>query len=135
MSFSSQVKMELSQINNLAKKNQVDRELAGYLITGNAGKNNKKIKFSTESEYNIEIKGKIYTIEYSLNDDIDGIVFEKDNLYKADAEKVSKEIESISNATPSSILEYARNENSELHKCFEWHAPQGRRKSRFFRCW
>ena len=29
MSFSSQVKMELSQINNLAKKNQVDRELAG----------------------------------------------------------------------------------------------------------
>ena len=89
MSFSSQVKMELSQINNLAKKNQVDRELAGYLITGNAGKNNKKIKFSTESEYNInrfakllknvniekyniEIKGKIYTIEYSLNDEIDG---------------------------------------------------------------
>ena len=97
MSFSSQVKMELSQINNLAKKNQVDRELAGYLITGNAGKNNKKIKFSTESEYNInrfakllknvniekyniEIKGKIYTIEYSLNDEIDGIVFEKDKI-------------------------------------------------------
>ena len=53
MSFSSQVKMELSQINNLAKKDQVDRELAGYLITGNAGKSNKKIKFSTESEYNI----------------------------------------------------------------------------------
>ena len=97
MSFSSQVKMELSQINNLAKKNQVDRELAGYLITGNAGKNNKKIKFSTESEYNInrfakllknvniekyniEIKGKIYTIEYFLNDEIDGIVFEKDKI-------------------------------------------------------
>ena len=30
MSFSSQVKMELSQINNLAKKNQVDRELSRY---------------------------------------------------------------------------------------------------------
>ena len=30
MSFSSQVKMELSQINNLAKKDQVDRELAVF---------------------------------------------------------------------------------------------------------
>lgn len=48
------------------------------------------------------------------------VVWKFNNLYKADAEKVSKEIESISNVTPSSILEYARNENSELHKCFEW---------------
>ena len=48
------------------------------------------------------------------------VVWKFNNLYKADAEKVSKEIESISNATPSRILEYARNENSELHKCFEW---------------
>ena len=48
------------------------------------------------------------------------VVWRFNNLYKADAEKVSKEIESISNATPVSILEYARNENSELHKCFEW---------------
>ena len=48
------------------------------------------------------------------------VVWKFNNLYKADAEKVSKEIESIQNATPSSILEFARNENSELHKCFEW---------------
>ena len=48
------------------------------------------------------------------------VVWKFNNLYKADAEKVSKEIESISNATPSIILEFARNENSELHKCFEW---------------
>lgn len=48
------------------------------------------------------------------------VVWKFNNLYKADAEKVSKEIESISNATPSSILEFARNEESELHKCFEW---------------
>ena len=32
-------------------------------------------------KYNIEIKGKIYTIEYSLNDEIDGIVFEKDKIH------------------------------------------------------
>ena len=40
------------------------------------------------------------------------VVWKFNNLYKADAEKVSKEIESISNATPSRILEYARNENA-----------------------
>ena len=48
------------------------------------------------------------------------VVWKFNNLYKADAEKVSKEIESIKEATPATILEYARNEESELHKCFEW---------------
>ena len=58
------------------------------------------------------------------------VVWKFNNLYKADAEKVSKEIESISNATPSSILEYARNENSELHKCFEWDDTKAAHKYR-----
>ena len=58
------------------------------------------------------------------------VVWKFNNLYKADAEKVSKEIESIPNATPSSILEYARNENSELHKCFEWDDTEAARKYR-----
>ncbi len=40
-------------------------------------------------------------------------------LYKADAQKVAKEIGS-SEITPQEVLERARNENSELHKCFEW---------------
>lgn len=48
------------------------------------------------------------------------IVWRFSDMYKADAEKVSKEIESIQNATPKNILEFARNEESELHKCFEW---------------
>ena len=48
------------------------------------------------------------------------VVWKFNNLYKADAEKVSKEIESIKEATPATILEYARNENSELHKRIEW---------------
>ena len=58
MSFSSQVKMELSQINNLAKKDQVDRELAVYLITGNAGKNNKKMTSITSIMGNLFFKSK-----------------------------------------------------------------------------
>lgn len=40
-------------------------------------------------------------------------------IYKADAQKVADEIgEEL--VTPQEVLEKARDENSELHKCFEW---------------
>lgn len=60
MSFSTEVKEELSRISNLANKISVKAEMYGYLNSNNAviesshktvGKLN--IKFSTESEYNI----------------------------------------------------------------------------------
>ncbi|MBP3707891.1 MAG: DNA-binding protein WhiA [Clostridia bacterium] len=83
MSFGSQVKEELSKINNLAKKDQVKMELCGYLISSNTSIIGKKIKFSTESEYNINrfakllkncgidnytinIKGKKFFIEFKI---------------------------------------------------------------------
>ena len=59
MSFSSYVKEELSKTNNLNKKDQVKMELVGYLISSNANKNKKKIRFSTESEYNINRYAKL----------------------------------------------------------------------------
>jgi hypothetical protein len=40
---------------------------------------------------------------------------------KADAQRVADEIMSIGDdVTPQQVLEKARNENTELHKCFEW---------------
>ena len=54
MSFSSEIKQELNKTSNLVNKDIVKYELIGYLISGNidlVGKNN--IKFSTESDYNI----------------------------------------------------------------------------------
>lgn len=42
-----------------------------------------------------------------------------DGLFKADANTVAKEIESIK-ATPENIVKYAKSESTELHKCFEW---------------
>lgn len=44
------------------------------------------------------------------------------DIFKADAEKVYNEINSIGEKyTPKDVLEKARgNEDSELHKCFEW---------------
>lgn len=42
-------------------------------------------------------------------------------LYKADPQKVAEEIMSIgSEATPSQIVDKAKGERTELHKCFTW---------------
>lgn len=40
-------------------------------------------------------------------------------IYKADAQKIADEI-GDNKISPQELLEKARNENSELHKCFEW---------------
>ncbi len=53
MSFSSDVKEELSKLSNLANKSCVKAEMYGYLSTTNVSKERGCIKFSTESEYNI----------------------------------------------------------------------------------
>ena len=41
------------------------------------------------------------------------------NLFKGDAQKVAEEIGNRK-VTPQEVLEIARDENTELHKCFEW---------------
>lgn len=101
MSFSTEIKKELSEINNLSNKEEVKYELLGYLISSNTIKERKNIKYSTENEYNInrfakllrnvdindfsiDIQGKIFNIEFkekSLeNIQIDGFIFsEYDN--------------------------------------------------------
>ena len=87
MSFSSVVKKELSKVNSLANKRNVLMELLGYLITVNVSilqeKRKRKIRFSTESEYNInrfaklcnnlaisdyqiEMQGKNYVITFPI---------------------------------------------------------------------
>lgn len=97
MSFSSDVKEELSKTNNLNKKDQVQMELAGYLISSNTNKNKKKIRFSTESEYNInryakliknvgindykiDIKGKTFYIEHKIPELFNQVIIEEDNI-------------------------------------------------------
>lgn len=42
-------------------------------------------------------------------------------LYKADAQKVADEILTLGDSVePSAVVEKAKDENTELHKCFEW---------------
>ena len=45
MSFSYEVKEELSKLNNLANKKQVKAELLGYLMSNNVSTEKKKLKF------------------------------------------------------------------------------------------
>lgn len=80
MSFSSNVKQELSKLNTLAKKDLVKAELLGYLVSNNTYILKDKTSYSTENEYNInrlnkllksldidysiEIQGKVYIINF-----------------------------------------------------------------------
>lgn len=108
MSFSKNIKEELSKMSNLSKKDEVKAELLGYLITNNIDINSKKIKYSTESEYNInrfaKLLNNINVSKYEI--DIQGKVFsinvkEKIELEELDCEdsvfKVNNKINTFIN--------------------------------------
>lgn len=84
MSFSLEVKKELSKINNLNNKEQVKHELIGYFMSNNFVIEKSKAKYSTENEYNInryskllrnvdindfsiEIQGKVFVVAFNKN--------------------------------------------------------------------
>ena len=71
MSFSSDIKQELNKANSLVNKGNVKFELMGYCISGNTdlikGKN---VRFSTESDYNINRFSKLLS-NLEINHDID----------------------------------------------------------------
>ena len=43
-----------------------------------------------------------------------------EGLHKGDAQKCYDECQTLNEVTPENVLEKARNEETELHKCFEW---------------
>lgn len=63
MSFSSEVKEELSKINNFSKREFIESELIGYLLSANIKQNKNQLEFYTENEFNIE---RIYKILFKL---------------------------------------------------------------------
>ena len=71
MSFSSDIKQELNKTNSLINKENVKFELIGYCTSGNTdvikGRN---IRFSTESDYNINRCSKLLS-NLEINHDID----------------------------------------------------------------
>lgn len=77
MSFSSDIKEELSKINNLTKKNEIKYELLGYFISKNTNViNSKLIRYTTESEYNINRFSKLLkNLDINHNIGIEGKIF------------------------------------------------------------
>ena len=54
------------------------------------------------------------------------------SLHKADANTVANEILSLQDATPRNIVDMARDEKTELHKCFEWNDEKAADEYRLF---
>lgn len=77
MSFSSEIKQELNKTSNLANKQIVKYELIGYLLSGNIDEVNKNtIKFSTESDYNINRFSKLLSnLDINHNIEVSGKAF------------------------------------------------------------
>lgn len=64
MSFSSEIKEELSKVNNLKNVKILESEFLGYILTGNTTNNDNVLEFITENEFNIE---RFYRILFNLN--------------------------------------------------------------------
>lgn len=76
MSFSSELKEELSQINNFKKKQEITCELVGYLISRNTSIIKNNVRFATESDYNINRFSKILkNLDINHKIDFDGKSF------------------------------------------------------------
>ena len=97
MSFSAQMKEDLSKISNLNNKELVKYELIGYLISNNTVVTKNNITYSTINEYNInrfsklltnlnildfkiELKGKTYKITSKKIDTLEEIIYKQGNI-------------------------------------------------------
>ena len=115
MSFSSDIKQELNKNSNLSNKNIVKQELVGYLISGNVSiLKGKEIKFSTESDYNInrfskllfnlninhsiDIVGKNFIISLKTKD-INFVNYKEDLIYMKEMPKNEEEKKAIIRGT------------------------------------
>lgn len=64
MSFSSDIKVELSKINIYKKTNIMEAEVLGYILSGNCEIYDDYIEIITENEFNIE---RLYKLLFNLN--------------------------------------------------------------------
>ena len=77
MSFSYDVKEELSTLKNFKNKELLEAEFLGYILTGNAIVDGDKVCYITENEYNIERFFKIlFNLEIEYEPETKGKLFE-----------------------------------------------------------
>lgn len=100
MSFSYDVKEELSGLKNFKNKELLEAEFLGYILTGNAVLDGEKVCYITENEYNIE---RLFKILFALD-----IVYEpeiKRKFFEAviDSRVVSERFLKFANVTDDNI--------------------------------
>ena len=118
MSFSSDLKEELSKISNLNKKDEVKYELIGYLISKNASVVKNNVRYATESEYNINRFSKLLrNLEIDNNIEFDGksfiITFKVKNLIE-EVEVVENQLEIKSNVDFEDIKKILSGQSEKL---------------------
>lgn len=118
MSFSSDLKEELSKISNLNKKDEVKYELIGYLISKNASVVKNNVRYATESEYNINRFSKLLrNLDIDNNIEFDGksfiITFKVKNLIE-EVEVVENQLEIKSNVDFEDIKTISSGQSEKL---------------------
>ena len=102
MSFSSDIKEELSKVNNLKNKTILEAEFLGYILTGNTTNSRDVLEFITENEFNIE---RFYRILFNL-----GIEYEPEVRGKVFVATIKK-TEDVER-----LMEIKLEQNDELQK-------------------
>lgn len=87
MSFSSNVKEELGKINIYNKKEIVEAEILGYMLSGNTTVEDDYIYFITENEFNIE---RLYKLLFNLKIDYEPETRRKVYVARVKKEELSK---------------------------------------------
>ena len=118
MSFSSDLKEELSKISNLNKKDEVKYELIGYLISKNASVVKNNVRYATESEYNINRFSKLLrNLDIDHNIEFDGksfiITFKVKNLIE-EVEVVENQLEIKSHVDFENIKTISSRQSEKL---------------------
>lgn len=107
MSFSSDIKEELSKLTTLANKTQVKYELIGYLLTNHANIVNNKLRYATESEYNINRFSKLLAnLKIDHNIEVEGNSF----VIKLKIKDIPFEFEEIDNIKEAIASEASNNQ-------------------------
>lgn len=100
MSFSYDVKEELSGLKNFKNKELLEAEFLGYILTGNAVLAVEKVCYITENEYNIERLFKIlFALDIAYEPEIKGKFFEA----VIDSKVVSERFLKFANVTDDNI--------------------------------
>jgi len=101
MSFSYDVKQEVSSIKNYKNQELLQAELLGYMLSGNCEKTKDSLTFITENEFNIE---SLYKILFNLKIDYEPEIQGKNYTAKVKYTKALKDLDSLLYSTNQDVL-------------------------------